>query len=209
MATVMTHAFVGASIVFAAQKSIPRSTLPALAFYSAVAAMVPDADVIAFMVGIPYEAPLGHRGFSHSLAFALALAIPFALLLGKRIHSLNPTSAPYPLKLVAMLFFASIASHPLLDMLTDGGLGSALFAPFSWDRFFFPITPIPVSPIGLRREVVGVFAWEIALVWPASVGLVFFGMFKNTAVKYSALIAAVIGTVISLWYRNQYFAFFG
>jgi inner membrane protein len=208
MATVMTHAFVGASIVIAAQKSIPRSTLPALAFYSAIAAMLPDADVIAMLAGIPYEAPLGHRGFSHSLTFAVAMAIPFAVLLGKRNRSLKPAT-PYPLKLVALLFFASIASHPLLDMLTDGGLGSAVFAPFSWDRFFFPITPIPVSPIGLRREVLGVFAWEIALVWPAAVGLIFCGMLKTNVLKYSAILAAVISTVIALWYRNQYFAFFG
>lgn len=39
-------------------------------------------------------------------------------------------------------------SHPLLDALTDGGLGVAFFSPFSNERYFFPWTPIRVSPIG-------------------------------------------------------------
>jgi inner membrane protein len=43
-----------------------------------------------------------------------------------------------------------VASHPLLDILTNGGLGCALFWPFDDTRYFAPWTPIPVSPIGLR-----------------------------------------------------------
>lgn len=42
-----------------------------------------------------------------------------------------------------------VASHPLLDILTDGGLGCALFWPFDGTRYFAPWRPIPVAPIGL------------------------------------------------------------
>jgi inner membrane protein len=42
-----------------------------------------------------------------------------------------------------------VASHPLLDTLTNGGLGCALFWPFDNARYFAPWRPIPVSPIGL------------------------------------------------------------
>ena len=42
-----------------------------------------------------------------------------------------------------------MASHALLDTLTDGGLGCALFWPFDLTRYFAPWTPLPVSPIGL------------------------------------------------------------
>jgi hypothetical protein len=42
-----------------------------------------------------------------------------------------------------------VASHPLLDILTDGGLGCALFWPFDDTRYFAPWRPIPVAPIGL------------------------------------------------------------
>jgi inner membrane protein len=43
-----------------------------------------------------------------------------------------------------------IASHGLLDALTDGGLGAALLWPFSDERFFAPWRPLPVAPIGAR-----------------------------------------------------------
>jgi inner membrane protein len=41
-----------------------------------------------------------------------------------------------------------LVSHPLLDTLTDGGLGCALFWPFHDHRYFAPWRPIPVAPIG-------------------------------------------------------------
>ena len=46
-------------------------------------------------------------------------------------------------------FFILTASHGVLDALTSGGLGIALFAPFDNTRYFFPYTPIKVSPIGV------------------------------------------------------------
>lgn len=49
---------------------------------------------------------------------------------------------------IGALVFAATASHALLDMLTDGGLGVALFVPVSNARLFFPVRPIAVSPIG-------------------------------------------------------------
>ncbi|HYX92236.1 MAG TPA: hypothetical protein VE782_11770, partial [Myxococcaceae bacterium] len=38
--------------------------------------------------------------------------------------------------------------HGLLDALTDGGLGAALFWPLTAARCFAPVLPIPVAPIG-------------------------------------------------------------
>jgi inner membrane protein len=50
----------------------------------------------------------------------------------------------------AALFSAAVvASHGILDTLTDGGLGIALLWPFSNERFFAPWRPIPVAPIGM------------------------------------------------------------
>jgi inner membrane protein len=103
--------------------------------------MLPDADVLGFNFGIRYADPWGHRGASHSIAFALALA----LLIG--------AASPW-LKLgarrTACLAAAVISSHPLLDTLTNGGLGCALFWPFTDQRYFAPWDPIPVAPIGRR-----------------------------------------------------------
>jgi inner membrane protein len=41
-----------------------------------------------------------------------------------------------------------LVSHPLLDMMTNGGLGCALNWPFESRRHFAPWRPIPVAPIG-------------------------------------------------------------
>ncbi len=97
--------------------------------------MLPDLDVIGFRFGIPYGAPFGHRGATHSIAFALAVGV-----LGFFITRRNWRST-FAVTLVVL-------SHPLLDMLTDGGLGVALFWPLTPHRYFFPWTPLPVAPIG-------------------------------------------------------------
>ena len=104
----------------------------ALAF--SALSMLPDADVLAFVAGIPYGAPFGHRGASHSLAFALACGLAVGLV-GRRGR-------------LGVLAAAVVASHPLLDALTDGGLGVALLWPLSDQRIFAPWRPIPVAPIG-------------------------------------------------------------
>jgi inner membrane protein len=49
------------------------------------------------------------------------------------------------------VLFLATASHGILDAMTDGGSGIALFAPFDDTRYFFPWQPIRVSPISLER----------------------------------------------------------
>lgn len=41
--------------------------------FGILCAVLPDADVIGFRFGISYADAFGHRGFSHSLAFALLM----------------------------------------------------------------------------------------------------------------------------------------
>jgi len=43
----------------------------------------------------------------------------------------------------------AIASHGVLDAMTNGGLGLAFFAPFDNTRYFFPFRPIEVSPLSV------------------------------------------------------------
>jgi len=105
----------------------------------ALLALAPDADVVAFVFRIPYSAPWGHRGASHSLVFAAACALVVTLVawrLGARAGRWG------------LLAFLALASHGALDALTDGGLGAALLWPFSNARLFAPVRPLPVSPIG-------------------------------------------------------------
>ena len=46
---------------------------------------------------------------------------------------------------LVFLLFVAMASHGVLDALTDGGRGVGFLIPFSSERFFFPWRPIPVS----------------------------------------------------------------
>lgn len=130
-----------------------------VAFAGAIATILPDLDVVAFPLGIPYGHPFGHRGFTHSIAFALIVAALFTWLLTARVHR----------HATFVFLFLCAVSHPVLDAMTDGGLGIAFFAPFHNERYFLPWTPIRVSPIGagffgargletLRSEIVYVWA---------------------------------------------------
>jgi inner membrane protein len=102
--------------------------------------LLPDADVIAFWLRIPYSAPFGHRGASHSFVAAAAAG----LLAGLAARPLG-----FGFLRAALFSAAVVASHGILDTLTDGGLGIALLWPFSNERFFAPWRPIPVAPIGM------------------------------------------------------------
>jgi inner membrane protein len=110
-----------------------------MALWSALS-LLPDIDVIGFLRGVPYGAPWGHRGATHSLTLAIAggVAIGVTARWFKR-----------PALRLAMFAALVLASHGLLDTMTDGGLGAALRWPFSLTRYFAPWRPIPVAPIGL------------------------------------------------------------
>ncbi|WAC01539.1 metal-dependent hydrolase [Lacinutrix neustonica] len=95
---------------------------------------------MAFNLEIPYSHPFGHRGFTHSVLFALLWAGLLALLVGK--------SRKY---LFFITVFSATVSHGILDALTTGGLGVGFFIPFNMERFFFPFRPIKVSPIGVSK----------------------------------------------------------
>lgn len=109
-----------------------------MAFWAALS-LLPDADAIGFHFGVRYADEWGHRGATHSFAFAAGIAVLVALTtpLFRRARA---RSAAFAL--------AVVASHPLLDTLTTGGLGCALLWPVRLTRYFAPWRPIPVAPIG-------------------------------------------------------------
>ena len=159
MPTVFTHPVV----------ALTRSWVPSVSRRAVVAgalgSVVPDFDVAAFALGIPYEHALGHRGFSHSIVFALAFAaLATALLRANRAS-------------FAFIFLCTM-SHAVLDACTDGGLGVAFFSPFSNERYFFPWTPIRVSPIGagfFSARGMETLGSELVWVWGPCVALASLG----------------------------------
>ena len=141
MATVFTHAAAALALGTAF-----RRPGPPLRFWlaGAACAMAPDLDVIGLSFGIPWGHVLGHRGLSHSVVFAAALALVVTAVAfrGRDWDGRRPS--------VWLFLFLATASHGVLDAMTDGGSGVAFWAPFDDERYFLPWRPIPVSPIGRR-----------------------------------------------------------
>jgi inner membrane protein len=164
MPSIFTHAAVGLALgrVFTARPMPP--------LYWGLAAglpLLPDLDVLAFQLGIPYGAPWGHRGLTHSLAFALLVASAAAALTCRRLR--------IPFWDWLGFLFLDVASHGLLDAFTNGGLGVAFFAPFDDTRRFFPWRPLEVSPIGpdfFSSRGLATFQSELVWVWLPCAALV-------------------------------------
>ena len=159
MPTIFSHAFFAA---VAGKGFFKKPVSIWFWFLTAVCAMIPDADVIGFRFGIEYGNMFGHRGFTHSIVFAILFGSFAAFIVYKYLNT--------GISFAKLFIFFSLAtlSHPFFDMLTDGGSGVALFAPFSNERFFFPWRPIQVSPIGLRffsGRGLGVILSEFVWVW--------------------------------------------
>jgi inner membrane protein len=130
-------------------------------FAFSVVSLCPDADVLAFPLGIPYDAPFGHRGASHSLVAALLLGVVTAL-------AWHRDRRPGVLR-ASVFTTLVVATHGILDAMTDGGRGVALLFPFSTRRIFLPWRPIPVAPIGiglLGREGLEVLGFELVAFLP-------------------------------------------
>jgi len=112
---------------------------------AAACAFLPDADAIGYKLGVAYDSLWGHRGLTHSLLAALVVATLLTALSRLGSPARNPPAA----RLWLTLLLAT-ASHGFLDAATTGGLGVAFFSPFEQQRYFFPLRPIKVSPIGIR-----------------------------------------------------------
>jgi len=154
MTTVMTHGAIGLAFGYALP---PARRGPRYWLACALLPAIADADVIGFPLGIAYSDLLGHRGLSHSLAFAAVLGLATAMSMKWREkRSWGET------RHLAMLFVLLADSHGPMDMLTNGGLGIALFSPFDAERFFWDWRPIMVSPIGLKNFLTP-WGWAVVM----------------------------------------------
>ena len=160
MPTIFTHPAVPLALGLAPAR---HTVSWRLLWAGVVCSVAPDLDVIAFHFGIPYGHAFGHRGFTHSVFFAVALA-----LLAVAMHR--------PLKARATIAFVFIfictVSHGVLDAMTTGGLGIAFLWPLE-QRYFLPWRFIQVSPIGFSffsSWGLAVLRAELLWIWlPASI----------------------------------------
>lgn len=140
------HAMIGIAAARLARANRPPTAPPPWSAVTDAAiwaglALLPDIDVVGFRLGVSYAAALGHRGATHSFMFAALVGAVLWLLT-------KLSSAPRSPLRMGILAAAVVATHPILDTLTDGGLGCALWWPFDTRRVFAPWTPLPVAPIG-------------------------------------------------------------
>jgi inner membrane protein len=192
MPTIITHAFTGYFIPKYFEKLfIVRKKL---LICSLICGFFPDLDAITFKFHIPYASLFGHRGFSHSIFFAVIFSLLMFLIFflfvipanagisstEKNVNSKLEIPAfagmtkRYKMKkkeniLILSILFISVMSHSILDAMTNGGLGVAFFSPFIETRYFFPFRPIPVAPIALVKFFsswgMSVMFYEILIVW--------------------------------------------
>jgi inner membrane protein len=153
----------------------------------AICSVIPDLDVIGFKVGVKYGDLWGHRGISHSLFFAALLAAVVSVLV-------SPGSILRLSRVLLFVYlFLATASHGLLDAFTNGGLGVAFFAPFDDTRYFFPWTPIRVSPIGVTRffsaRGLAVLRSELLWIWLPTAMLIALAWYLRPTVRSQAMAA--------------------
>jgi inner membrane protein len=158
MASPLTHAVVAATLAASYRFRPPAGTLWAVGIACAI---LPDVDAVGFWLGVPYGSLWGHRGITHSIAFAAVVGAVLA-------RSVPRWTGTGQVRLWTYCFLATL-SHGLLDALTDGGLGVAFLSPFDQSRYFFPVRPIRVSSMSVR-DLLGphgldVLRSEIVWVW--------------------------------------------
>jgi len=155
VASAFTHPVVPVALAIAMGRS--RVSLPLVAVGIA-ASVLPDLDIVGLRLGVPYGSDFGHRGFSHSLVFAAAIAV-LATLGAARWHASRAGTF--------MFVFLSCASHGFLDMLTTAGWGVEYFWPFSTHRYFLPVRVIDSSSLSIARffQVTGGRVLHSELLW--------------------------------------------
>jgi inner membrane protein len=104
-----------------------------------VLGMLPDFDVFAVALGTSEATVAGHRGASHSLLTALALAVAGGLL--ARRYGWGGLRT-------ALALMLAVGSHGLLDTLAAGGRAIPLFWPLTDQRFAAPWRFLPDAPNG-------------------------------------------------------------
>jgi len=152
-----------------------------LLYLSILFSVLPDFDVIGFSFGIKYNSLFGHRGFSHSFFFIFFASFVFVFLI---LPTIKLKSRQFVLLFIN--FFSIGSLHVLLDSMTNGGLGVALFSPFSNHRYFMPWRPIQVSAISPQF---------------------FFQMDGLTVIKIELLyliIPSIIFSILIIFLKNNY-----
>jgi inner membrane protein len=147
MPSIVAHAVAGAALGSALS---PPHASRRVWIAAAMCAALPDIDALGRPFGnLGYESFFGgHRGITHSLAFAIILGAVVGWIFFR-----EPQWRHARLRLWLALTLAT-ASHGVLDALSTIGNGVAFWAPFTWTHYEFlwrPLGEIGRGPRGPER----------------------------------------------------------
>jgi inner membrane protein len=132
------HVAVGLLVGRACEAKTTKERIITMSLFGGLG-LLPDADALLVAAGSEYEGQFGHRGFSHSLLFAVtAASIVFFIA---RKWGTRPW-------FTAFLALLAVGSHGLMDSMTYRTRGIPFLWPFSEERFILPWRPIPPAPFG-------------------------------------------------------------
>jgi inner membrane protein len=110
----------------------------------ALCAVMPDADLLLVALHLDhYSGTYGHRGFSHSLGFAMAIGLMGVLWARRSQRSWRRTG------LVGVYLALCTSSHPLLDGVLDAGICNACLWPLDGSRLCLGWRPVPMRGVAL------------------------------------------------------------
>lgn len=180
-----------------------------LLFLSSFLAILPDLDVIVFMVLRP-AGMLPHRGFSHSLLFITAVA---ALVL-TAVRRFFPIAKGR----LFLIFFCPLLAHLALDYLMGAGPPVPFFAPLIKAGFLSPVRIVPCAfysttfggLLGLSHHaptLLGV-ALEISIFVPVIALLGITGEdARKKFIRKASLAAATLALLLTFYLYNFVFKF--
>ncbi len=143
MSSIIGHMLGGAVAAKTAAGEISPQQRRRFYVLAALVSVLPDLDVVVFMLLRPLEMT-PHRGASHSLLFA-ALSALLLTFLCARFFSMARV------RLFGCIF-AAYCSHLLLDYLMGGGPEVLFFWPFSTQGYLSPVQLVPTAYYGLTAD---------------------------------------------------------
>jgi len=161
--------------------------------WGAIAGTIPDLDVFIGFLYHPIDATLVHRGFSHSLLFAIIFSPMIAFV----IHRVYKQKFSFQIWL--RLFFFSIVTHPILDMFTN--YGTQFFWPLDYRISFntvFVVDPLYTIPFGICLLIV--LFLKPSNKWRSKINL--FGIYYS----FLYLIWGVVVKLFILYNSTNYFS---
>ena len=205
----LTHSLIGLT----AAKAGLEKLSPGATILCVLAANAPDADIITGILGDRWIYLRHHRGITHSIVGALAIAIALPLIfylvdqLVARIRKRPPS-----VKLVGLLIASLIATatHPLMDWTNNYGVRPLLPWSSQWfyGDFMFVIDPVLWLTLGGAAVLLTAYNAKKMAVWLLLAGvltfLVFFGPTRQGGLANPMLlrvvwIIALVVLVILFW----------